>query len=252
MEMLAIFWREIGYYAQPALYNIYFALASLPIGFALALLLAQGRRSKNPIVRGLCSTYIYAFRGSPLFIQLFMFYSIMLALNPVFWRPMGIAWLMMNPLFIGPLALVMNTTAYTAEILYGALRTVPRGELEAARAYGMSPWQVFRTVTWPNTIRIAWPAYTNEVVFLFHATALIYLTLPVIDGQRDIMNTAKLLFERDFNAFLHFPVAALWFLAISMVIFFVFGRIYERMMRHMPAERAAPRTKLRFWPKYIR
>ena len=252
METLAFFAQEFAFYARPALYNIYFALASLPIGFGLALLVALGKNSKNPIIRGFCTTYVYAFRGSPIFIQLFMFYSIMLALNPVFWRPWGINWLMMNPLFIGPLALIMNTTAYTAEILYGALRTVPRGELEAARAYGMSPMQVFRTVTWPNMIRIAWPAYTNEAVFLFHATALIYLTLPVIDGQRDIMNTAQNLFERDFNAFLHFPMAALWFLGISLVIFFVFGKAYERMMRHMPPQNPSSRPRLRFGPKYIR
>lgn len=252
MTIIETLLREIPKYAEPALFNLYFAAVSLPIGFALALLFALGKTSKNPIIRGLASAYVYAFRGSPLFIQFFMFYSIMLALNAVWWRPMGISWLMMNPLFIGPLALVMNTTAYTAEIIYGALRTVPRGELEAARAYGMTPYQVFRTVTWPNTIRIAWPAYTNEVVFLFHATALVYFTLPVIDGQRDIMNTARNFFERDYNAFLHFSVAALWFLAISMVIFFIFGLVYERLMRHMPKERTANRPRLRFGPKYIR
>jgi polar amino acid transport system permease protein len=116
----------------------------------------------------------------------------------------------------------------------------------------MTPFQVFRTVTWPNTIRIAWPAYTNEVVFLFHSTALVYFTLPVINAQRDILNTAQNLFERDYNAFLHFSVAALWFLAISIVIFFIFGRVYERMMRHMPKERTTSRPRLRFGPKYIR
>ncbi len=250
MGTLELLLAEIATYAYPALFNIYFAASSLPIGFGLALLVALGKDSRNPIISRFCAGYVYAFRGSPLFIQFFMFYSIMLALNPGWWRPMGLSWLMMNPLFIGPLALVMNTTAYTAEILHGALRTVPKGELEAARAYGMSPWQVFRTVTWPNMIRIAWPAYTNEVVFLFHATALVYFTLPVIGDQKDIMNKAKELFERDYNAVLHFSVAALWFLAISMVIFFVFGRIYERLMRHMIPD--APKPRLRFGPKYLR
>jgi polar amino acid transport system permease protein len=250
MSGLAPIWAEIGLFAYPALFNIYFAAASLPIGFALALAVALGRTSRHRPVRALCSGYIYAFRGSPLFIQFFMFYSIMLALNPIWWQPLGLSWLMMNPLFIGPLALVMNTTAYTAEILHGALRTVPRGEIEAARSFGMSPVQVFRTVTWPNMIRIAWPAYTNEAVFLFHATALVYFTLPVIGDQRDIMNTARALFERDYNAALHFSAAALWFLAISVVIFLVFGRIYERMMRHLRRDPARPR--LRFRPNYLR
>ncbi|WP_246472751.1 ABC transporter permease subunit [Pelagibacterium limicola] len=250
MEILANFWAEFGVFAYPALFNIYFTVTALPAGFVLALLVAFGKNSRNPVVSKLCAGCIYAFRGSPLFIQLFMFYSIMLALNPVWWRPMGISWLMMHPLFIGPLVVVLNTTAYTAEIFYGALRTVPRGELEAARAYGMSSWQVFRTVTWPNTIRIAWPAYTNEVVFVFHCTALIYFTLPVIGDQKDIMSKARELFERDYNAVLHFSMAALWFLAISLVIFFVFGRIYERLMRHTSLETAKP--KLRFGPKYLR
>lgn len=250
MDVITTFWSELTVFARPALFNIYFALASLPVGFCLALLVALGKNGKNPIISHLCAGFIYAFRGSPLFIQFFMFYSIMLALNPVWWRPMDLSWLMMNPLFIGPLVLVLNTTAYTGEILYGALRTVPRGELEAARAYGMSPLQVFRTVTWPNMIRITWPAYTNEAVFLFHATALVYFTLPVIGDQKDIMNKARELFERDYNAVLHFSMAALWFLAITMVIFFVFGRIYARLMRHMHVQTSKP--KLRFGPRYLR
>lgn len=250
MGALDILFAEIGTYAYPALFNIYFAASSLPIGFGLALLVALGKDSANPVVSRLSAGYIYAFRGSPLFIQFFMFYSIMLALNAVWWRPMGLSWLMMNPLFIGPLALVMNTTAYTGEILYGALRSVPRGELEAARAYGMTPFQVFRAVTWPNMIRIAWPAYTNEAVFLFHATALVYFTLPVIGDQKDIMNKARELFERDYNAVFHFSIAALWFLAITLVIFFVFGRVYERMMRHLTID--TPKPRLRFGPKYLR
>src|SRR5690606_3716534 len=155
--------------------------------------------------------------------------------------------LILHPLCLGPVILTLNTTAYTAEIFHGALQAVPRGEIEAARAFGMSRWQEFRTVTWPHLIRIAWPAYTNEVVFLFHATALVYFTLPVIDDQKDLMNKAGELFERDYNAFLHYPVAAAWFLAISMVIFLVFGMIYARLMRHLPQ---APRV--RFAPRWLR
>jgi polar amino acid transport system permease protein len=126
------------------------------------------------------------------------------------------------------------------------LQTVPRGEVEAARAYGMSRSQQFRAVIWPHLIRIAWPAYTNEVVFLFHATALVYFTLPVIDDQKDLMNRASELFQRDYNAFLHFSVAALYYLVISMAIFFVFGLIYRRLVRHLPA---APR--MRFMPRWL-
>jgi His/Glu/Gln/Arg/opine family amino acid ABC transporter permease subunit len=228
-------------------FNIYFAAASIPLGFLFAVALALGKASPNPVISRLSRGYIYAFRGSPLFIQFFMLYSLALSFNVALWKPMGISWFVLHPLFIGPLVLTLNTGAYTAEIFYGALRAVPRGEIEAARAYGMSRAQQFRHVIWPNLIRLAWPAYTNEVVFLFHATAIVYFALPVIGNQRDLMITAKDLFERDYNAFLHFSVAALWFLAVSLVVFFLFGLVYRRLMRHMPA---AP--GLRFAPKWLR
>jgi polar amino acid transport system permease protein len=158
----------------------------------------------------------------------------MLSLNMSVWKPWGIDWLVLHPLFLGPALLTLNTTAYSAEIFHGALTTVPRGEVEAARAYGMSWGQRFRRIVWPHLIRIAWPAYTNEVVFLFHATAVVYFTLPVIGDQKDLMNMAGWLFQRDYNVFLHYSVAALYFLAISLAIFGSFGLIYKRLMRHMP------------------
>jgi polar amino acid transport system permease protein len=226
--------NEIGLLAMPALFNIYFAAAAIPIGFLLAIFLALGKGSRNRLIRSLSRGYIYFFRGSPFFIQLFMFYTLALSFNVSLWKPLGIDWLVLHPLFLGPAILALNTTAYTAEIFYGALTTVPRGEVEAARAYGMSWGQRFRRIVWPNLIRIAWPAYTNEVVFLFHATALVYFTLPVIGDQKDLMNKAGELFERDYRVFLHFSVAALYFLCISLAIFFVFGLIYRRLMRHLP------------------
>ncbi|WEK05067.1 MAG: ABC transporter permease subunit [Candidatus Devosia phytovorans] len=241
------FLHELTLFAPAVVFNIYFALASIPLGFVFAVFLALGKASDNVLINRLSRGFIYAFRGSPLFIQFFMVYSMMLALNIPLWKPWGWSWFVLHPLFIGPLVLVLNTAAYTAEIFYGALRAVPRGEVEAARAYGMSTAQQFRHVIWPNLIRLAWPAYTNEVVFLFHATALVYLALPVIGQQMDLMITAKQLFERDYNAVLHYSAAALYFLAVSLVIFFIFGLIYARLMRHMPTT-----PRMRFRPKWIR
>ena len=235
--------------ARPSLFNIYFALASIPLGFPFAVLLALGKNHRNRLVSGISRAYIYAFRGSPLFIQFFMFYSIMLSMNLAYWKPMGIDWFVLHPLFIGPLVLMLNTSAYSAEIFYGALSAVPKGEIEAARAMGMGRWQEFKSVTWPNMIRLAWPAYTNEVVFLFHATALVYFTLPVINEQKDLMNKAGELFERDYNAFLHYSVAALYFLVISIAIFLIAGAIYRRLNAHLQTTQP---KKLRYKPQFMR
>lgn len=236
---------------KPALFNIYFALASIPLGFPLAIALAVLRNSSSHFGVAFARVYIYAFRGSPLFIQFFMFYSIALAMNQSVWKPLGIDDFVLHPLFLGPLVLVLNTTAYAAEIFYGALRAVPKGQLEAARAVGMSKRQVFKSTQFPNMLRIAWPAYTNEVVFLFHSTALVYFTLPVINQQKDLMNKAGELFEKDYNVFLHFSVAALYFLLISIVIFVVFGWLYRRMNRHLGPD-SNTNTKISFKPNYIR
>jgi His/Glu/Gln/Arg/opine family amino acid ABC transporter permease subunit len=246
--MIAVLFEEIAALAPSVLYNLYFAFAALPLGFVLAIGLAFGKGSRNPLINRLSRGYIYCFRGSPLFIQFFMFYSLALSFNLSLWRPLGIDWFVLHPLFIGPFVLTLNTTAYTAEIFHGALRAVPRGEMEAARAYGMSRWQQFRSVTWPHMIRLAWPAYTNEVVFLFHATAIVYFALPVIANQKDLMTSATERFERDFNAYLHFSVAALIFLFCSLVLFVVFGFVYRRLTRHMASSVPA----LRYAPKWMR
>ncbi len=241
--------NDIIILAKPSLFNIYFAASSIPIGFVFAIGLTLMRASKNPLISHIAAGYIYAFRGSPLFIQLFMFYSIMLSLNISLWKPLGIDHIVLHPLFLGPLVLILNTSAYSAQILYGAYLNVPKGEIEAARAFGMSRIRQFISVIWPNMIRLAWPAYTNEVVFLFHATALIYFTLPVIDEQKDLMNKAGELFEKDYNVFLHFSVAALYFLVISFLIFFLFGLFYKYLMRH---EAKVKVKKIKFSPKYLR
>lgn len=225
--------QEIILLAKPALFNAYFALASIPIGFPFAILLALGKFSSNKWFSLPSRTFIYAFRGSPLFIQFFMFYALMLSLNKVLWKPWGVDEWILHPLFIGPLVLILNTGAYAAEIFYGALRTIPKGEVEAARAMGMSKRQVFKTVTWPNMLRLSWPAYTNEMIFLFHSTSLVYFTLPVIDEQKDLMNKAGELFEKDYDIYLHFGVAGLYFLVTSLIIFFLSEQFRKHLNRHL-------------------
>jgi len=224
--------QDIITLSKPALFNIYFALASIPFGFPFAVFLALGKFSSNKLFSIPSRAFIYAFRGSPLFIQFFMFYSLMLSLNKVLWKPWGVDDWVMHPLFIGPLVLILNTAAYAAEIFYGALKTIPKGEIEAAKAMGMSKWQVFRSVTWPNMLRLSWPAYTNEMVFLFHATALVYFTLPVIDEQKDLINKAGELFEQDYNLFLHFSVAGFYFVCVSLIIFWLAGLVQKQLNKH--------------------
>ena len=92
MSLLDAILGDVAVLARASLFNLYFAFASIPVGFALAILVALGRSSSNRIVANFCRGYVYAFRGSPFFIQLFMFYSLALALNVSVWKPWGVDW----------------------------------------------------------------------------------------------------------------------------------------------------------------
>jgi polar amino acid transport system permease protein len=203
MNTLIALWNEIATLSVPALFNLYFAAVAIPVGFSLAVLLTLGTALRNALLSRLCRAYIYFFRGSPFFIQLFAIYALALSFNLTVWKPLGWDWLVLNPLFLGPLILALNTAAYTAAIFHGAMLAVPRAEIDAARAFGMSPSRRFRAIVWPHLIRIAWPAYTNEVIFLFQATALIYFTLPIVGDRQDLMSKASELYAGDLLALRH-------------------------------------------------
>lgn len=109
-------------------------------------------------------------RGTPLLVQLFILYYGLPQFGPV--RDSALWPLLRDPWFCAWAAFTINTAAYTTEIFAGAIRTTPSGEIEAARATGLTRAQVFRDVFWPGAWRRALPQYGNEVVQLMHATAL--------------------------------------------------------------------------------
>ena len=86
------------------------------------------------------------------------------------------------------LAFTLNTCAYTTEIFAGAIRATPYGEIEAARAYGMSPFTLYRRVILPSALRRALPLYSNEVILMLHATTVAFTaTVPdILKVARDV------------------------------------------------------------------
>ena len=177
------------------MWNVYFGALALAAGFVVATAVALARTSRAALLRKPADWFVFVFRGSPLFIQFFLAYELFVLLprGGVEFEVLGVAftadtsWL--TRAWAGALiVLFLNTSAYSAEIFHGALRSVPRGELEAADAYGLSGWAKFRRVTWPVTLRLAWPAYTNEAIFLFHATTLVFFSgFPAIGQQGDAL-----------------------------------------------------------------
>jgi len=143
------------------------------------------------------------------------------------------------------LVLIFNTTAYSAEIFYGALRSSPRGEIEAANAYGMTPWQMFWKVQWPNMMRLAWPSYTNEAIFLFHSTTLVFFSgFPAWRQSGDALYYASYFADKTFNPFVPYPIIAFYFIVLTLLIIFIFGLVNRRLNRHLPDARR-PRLIIR-------
>lgn len=235
------------------IWNIYFGVFALAFGFFFATALALAKASPNRWLRKPAEWFIFVFRGSPLFIQFFIAYEALVMLPrtgidlwgllvPTDWTTS--AWA--GALFV----LFLNTSAYAAEIFYGALRAVPKGDLEAADAYGMTGWTKFRRIVWPTMLRLAWPAYTNEAIFLFHATTLVFFSgFPAFQQRGDALYYAKFFADKTFNPFIPYPIAAFYFVCLTVTLIALFGVINRRLNRHLPG---AIRPKLRIRPQIVR
>ena len=235
------------------IWNVYFGALALIFGFFAATALALAKASENPLLRKPAEWFIFLFRGSPLFIQFFLAYEALVLLPragiDIFGLTIQTSW--MTRAWAGALlVLFLNTSAYSAEIFYGALRSVPKGDLEAADAYGMTGWTKFRRVVWPTMLRLAWPAYTNEAIFLFHATALVFFSgFPAFKQQGDALYYASYFADKTFNPFIPYPITAFYFIVLTLVLIGIFGAANRRLNRHLPGQ---DRPRLRLRPQIIR
>ena len=168
---------------------------SLVIGFVFALPLALMRLAKSRFLWMPAYSYIFFFRGTPLLVQMFLIYygsgQFRLELESL-----GVWWLFREAYFCAVLSLALNTAAYTAEILSGAIRSVPWGEVEAALACGMRGPSLYLRIIFPKAFRLSIQAYSNEVVFLFQSTSLVSII-----SLMDLTGVARVIAARTFDIY---------------------------------------------------
>lgn len=199
---------------------------SCSIGFVLAYPLCLARMSANRVVSGLALGYITLFRGTPLLCQLYLVYygagEIRLPLTAL-----GLWPFFREAYFCCIITFTLNTAAYQAEIMRGALNAVPKGQIEAARALGLSPFRIARHVVWPQALLIALRPLGNELIGIIKASAL-----AAIVTLLDLMGQTRFIFARtfDFSVYLY---AALIYLAITETIRRVWNRLERRLGRHL-------------------
>ncbi|MCG8910854.1 ABC transporter permease [Pseudomonas nitroreducens] len=192
-------------------------------GLILALPLGIARASRHWYVRAIPYTYVFFFRGTPLLLQLALVYYGLAQFDAV---RKSVLWpYLRDPYWCALLTMTLHTAAYIAEILRGAIHAIPVGEVEAARALGMSRRQALFHIILPRAARIALPAYSNEVILMLKASAVVYtVTL------YDLMGMSKTIAARTYEYMLFFCYAGVFYLVITLVLTRLF-RLVEHWLR---------------------
>ena len=215
---------------QGAALTLELVALSLLVGAALALPLALMRVSERWWLRVPAYAYIFVFRGTPLLVQIFLVYYGLGQFEGV--RASALWPILREPYWCAIIAFALNTGAYTAEILRGAIQAVPVGEVEAAKAFGMSRALSLRRIILPRALRIALPAYGNEVILMLKGSALAS-TITLLD----LTGMARTIIARTYMPVEIFLAAGLIYLAITFVFVQLFRLLERRLSRHVAAAR---------------
>ena len=209
--------------SEGALLTLELVAIAVLAGLILAVPMGVARASKNPWVRAVPYGYIFFFRGTPLLVQLFLVYYGMAQFEAV--RQSALWPYLRDPYWCAVLTMTLHTAAYIAEIIRGAIQAIPPGEIEAARALGMSRAQALVYIILPRAARIGLPAYSNEVILMLKASALAStVTLLELTGM------ARTIIARTYLPVEIFFAAALFYLVITFVLVQAF-RLLERKLR---------------------
>ena len=196
------------------------------LGFMLAVPVALARLSPNRIVAGLASAYSLFFRGTPLLVQLFLVYFGLGQFGVV--RDSFLWPLLREPFVCALLTFVLNTAAYSGEIVRGGILAVPKGEIEAARACGMSTLTAYRLVILPRAFSICLPAYSNEVIILLKGTSLAStITLMELTGA------SRLAASNTYQPIEVFAIAGVVYYLLTLVITKIFQVLEARYNRYI-------------------
>ncbi|MGE8548028.1 MAG: ABC transporter permease [Alcaligenes sp.] len=192
--------------------SVYIGLWGIVLSLAVGLSLALMRQSGNRALQGFAFGYSTLFRGTPLLVQLFLLYYGVGTLPFVRHSP-ALWWLFSDGMRCAILAIGLNSGAYVGEVFRGGFQAIPTGQIEAAKAIGMSVWTRFRRVAFPLAIRQALPAYSNEIVLAIKGTSLAS-TIAVMD----LTGHAKRLMNQNYAIIETFVIAGLLYLLINFTL----------------------------------
>lgn len=208
--------------AGGALLTVELVALSGVLGLAIAVPTALARVARPMWIKALPFAFIFFFRGTPLLVQIFLVYYGMSQFEII--RD-SFAWPVLREAYwCAIIAFTLNTAAYTAEILRGAIQSVPGGEIEAAKAVGMGRWLRLRRVVLPRAFRMALPAYSNEVILMLKGSALAS-TITLLD----LTGVARTIIARTYMPIELFLAAGVFYLVITAIILQGFRFVERRL-----------------------
>jgi polar amino acid transport system permease protein len=207
-------------------------LISCAIGFLLSYPLARARVARNLVVRWMALAYVTFFRGTPLLCQLYLVYYGAGEIRP-FLTSIGLWWFFRDAFDCCIFAFALNTGAYQGEIMRGAIQSVPKGQIQAAQALGLSRYRIARHVVLPQAMLVALRPFGNELIGMVKASAL-----AAIVTLLDLMGQTRFIFARTFD-FTVYLYAAILYLAITEAISRVCNWLERLLSKHLVAARPA-------------
>jgi arginine transport system permease protein len=197
-------------------------LMSLLVGLVMAIIMTLISQSKAWYFKTPINIFIFLVRGTPMLLQFFIIYygSAQFA-----WLKESALWMIFkDPFFCAIIALAINTSAYTTVLFKGAINSVPQGEKDACKALGLSKFQAMWHIILPHALRIALPAYSNEVIMVLKGTSLAStITVLELTGVSHQIASQTYMFVETFL------MAGLIYFAINMVIISIFKKLEKKL-----------------------
>jgi polar amino acid transport system permease protein len=209
---------------------------SIVLGALLAIPIAAARLAKNRTIRGAAFGYVYFFRGTPLLAQIFLIYY-GAGQFVDFFKSIGMWWFFRDAFNCAILSFTLNTAAYQAEIFRGAIRSVPKGQWEAARALGLHSTPLLLRVIFPQAAMVALRPLGNELILMIKASAVASIVTVL-----DLMGETRRAFSRSYDLSIYFYAAILYLIMVE-AIRRVWNVLERRLTRHLRRETRPSPTK---------
>jgi polar amino acid transport system permease protein len=217
-------------------HTLYISVLAMLLGLVLGVVLAVMRMSSNPVTSTVAWFYVWFFRGTPVLVQLLLWYNIALIfpiLNLGFYKDEMNQ--VMTPFLAALLGLGLNEAAYMSEIVRAGIQSVDMGQTEASHALGMTQGKTLRRVILPQAMRVIVPPTGNEFITMLKTTALVYAI-----GAADLFTEAYNFGSKNFTLFEMYLVASFWYLVMTTVLTTFQSRLEKKYAKGSHAVPAGP------------